>query len=278
MTESIAGLLNQATAILMGGETDSPRLDAEILLSHALGRGRAWLFAHTEEIPALATVDVFFDLVRQRTEGVPVAYLTGVREFWSLSLRVTPDVLIPRPETEMLVDESVSFLKGRRGPVLDLGSGSGAISLAIASERPDIKVLGVDRSPAALAVARINADCNNISNVRFVESDWFRALAGESFGLIVANPPYIDPDDVHLSGEVRYEPLEALVSRKQGMADLEIIISTAIEHLITGGCLMVEHGFDQSEAVATLFTLAGYENVETIHDLAGLPRVTRGAV
>ena len=276
MTESVGVTLRRASEILDRGQTDSPGLDAEVLLAHVLGQGRAWLLSHTDDALSEEAAAAYFSLIAERAAGMPVAYLTGMREFWSMELKVSPEVLIPRPETELLVELALAALPGRGARVLDLGAGSGAISLAITRERPGIEVIGVDKSPAAIRIARENAERYGIANVTFIVSDWFSAVSARRFDLVVANPPYIDPDDAHLLGEVRFEPRDALVSGNRGLADLETIISAAESSMVPGGCLMVEHGFDQAEAVSGLFRAAGFDDVKTFSDLAGLPRVTRG--
>ncbi|HEV8503543.1 MAG TPA: peptide chain release factor N(5)-glutamine methyltransferase, partial [Casimicrobiaceae bacterium] len=249
--------------------------DARALLAHALGRDRAWLLAHaTDELPQQG-FDVFFAAARRRRDGEPVAYLTGRREFHDIELDVTPDVLIPRPETETLVDAALAHLADdapRR--VLDLGTGSGAIALAIARARPHADVLGVDRSDAAIAVARGNAERLAIGNARFARSDWFGALGDLRVDVIVANPPYIAAGDPHLvEGDLRFEPRAALTPGGDGLDALRAIIGSSPAHLNPGGVLLVEHGHDQSEAVHALFVAAGARDVRRHRDLAGHWRV-----
>lgn len=275
MTGSVAASLDSACERLGQGQTDTPRLDAEVLLGHVLGRGRAWLLSHPEFPVGEAAAKSFHALIAERGAGRPVAYLTGKREFWSLDLRVTPDVLIPRPETEILVEKALDCLAGGE-TVLDLGTGSGAIALAIASERPGVALTAVDRSPAAIAIARGNAERLGIHNVTFLVSDWFSAVGDRIFDLVVANPPYVDAGDDHLQGEVRYEPVQALVADDGGFADLAVIISRCGDFLRPGGYLLVEHGYGQSRRVADMFVAAGFEDVECLPDLAGLPRITHG--
>ncbi len=273
---TVADALARAVARLAEGETDTPRLDAEILLGHVLQRGRAWIMTHGDDSLTEAQLADFGNAIERRADGTPVAYLTGTREFWSLDLAVSPDVLIPRPETELLVELGLASLGTGNRRVLDLGTGSGAIALAVASERPDVEVTGVDRSSAAIDVARANARRLGIGNARFIRSDWFDALQGQVFDLVLANPPYVADGDPHLAGEVRFEPRSALVAEDNGLADLRAIIHAAPRFLAIGGSLMVEHGCDQADAVEALFNTAGFRAVETVHDLAGLPRVTRG--
>ena len=217
-------------------------------------------------------------MVARRMQGMPVAYITGIREFWSMPIRVTPDVLIPRPETELLVEAALDVLPEEPVRLLDLGTGSGAIALALARERPDATLLAVDRSKAALQIARANAKAQGIENIRFLESDWFAAIHNHGFDLVVANPPYVDGDDSALEGEVRYEPREALVAADEGLADIRTIVSESPRYLVSGGWLLVEHGCGQGRRVSALFAEAGMEDIDVLQDLAGLDRVTRGRI
>jgi release factor glutamine methyltransferase len=253
-------------------------IDANVLLAHALGRDRAWLLAHaTDELPQQA-FDVFFAAARRRRDGEPVAYLTGRREFHGFDLDVTPDVLIPRPETETLVDAALAHLATDAPQrVLDLGTGSGAIALAIARARPHAQVLGVDQSDAAIAVARGNAERLAIGNARFAHSDWFDALGDMRFDVIAGNPPYIAAGDPHLvEGDLRFEPRAALTPGGDGLDALRAIIGRASAHLAPAGTLLVEHGHDQSDAVHALFIDAGARDVRRHRDLAGHWRVAEG--
>lgn len=255
-------------------------LDAQVLLGHVLGRDRAWLAAHATDAVARGDADRFFALARRRRDGEPVAYLTGLREFWGLPLALTSSVLIPRPETETLVEVALERLAGRAAPrVLDLGTGSGAIALALAHERRDAAVLGLDASLAALDVARGNAQRLRIVNVRFAASDWYAALPADEppFDLVVANPPYVARNDPHLAeGDVRFEPQAALVAGPDGMAALAPIVRDAPAHLRSGGWLAVEHGYDQADAVRACFAAAGFVELGARRDLAGIPRVAFG--
>ncbi|HSC24411.1 MAG TPA: peptide chain release factor N(5)-glutamine methyltransferase [Casimicrobiaceae bacterium] len=252
-------------------------LDAQVLLAHVLGVGRAWLAAHATDRIAPRDVETFFALARRRRDGEPVAYLTGTREFFGLPLTVDPSVLIPRPETETLVEAALHLLDaGRPRRVLDLGTGSGAIALAIAHERPRADVLGVDRSAAALAVAARNAGRLKLANVRWLQSDWYEhvdELAG-AFDVIASNPPYVADGDPHLAeGDVRFEPHGALRAGPDGLSALRVVVAGAPARLAAGGALVVEHGFDQAEAVRALVHAAGLENPRSLRDLAGIPRV-----
>ena len=255
-------------------------LDAQVLLAHVLGVSRAWLAAHgTDALPQDAA-RAFFALAQRRRDGEPIAYLTGVREFWGLALRVTPDVLIPRPETEALIELALTLVAvAYPARVLDLGTGSGAIALALAHEWPQAKVTGVDTSAAALAVARDNAARLNLANVEFVRSDWYAALAGARYDLIAANPPYVSGTDPHLrEGDLRFEPRGALSPGGDGLTALRMIVAGARDHLAAGGYLVVEHGYDQSAAVQALFRDAGFGRVTARNDLAGIARVVGGTL
>jgi release factor glutamine methyltransferase len=252
-------------------------IDGQVLLAHAVQRDRAWLLAHGDDVLTRAQADKFFELAKRRRDGEPVAYLTGLREFWGLPLAVTPDVLIPRPETETLVEQALLRLPHENAPrVLDLGTGSGAIALALASERRHAHVVATDVSPAALAVARANAQRLAVDNVELVESDWYAQLPVAPFALIVSNPPYVAERDPHLTeGDLRFEPPLALTSG-DGLASLREIIAGAPARLTPGGCLLVEHGFDQADAVRVLLREAGFVDLVAARDLAGHWRVAGG--
>jgi release factor glutamine methyltransferase len=257
-------------------------IDAQVLLAHVLGRNRAWLAAHGDDPIPRTEAEVFFALARRRREGEPVAYLTGIREFWGLPLAVSSAVLIPRPETEAVVEIAVARLPADRDTrVLDLGTGSGAIALAIAHDRPRAQVLATDVSAAALAVARDNGQRLGLPNVEFLQSDWYADVpatwrAGR-FDVIASNPPYIVAGDPHLAdGDLRHEPAGALSPGGDGLASFRRIVAGARERLAPGGTLVVEHGFDQAEAVRALFDAAGFDEVLSKRDLAGIPRVVAG--
>lgn len=252
--------------------------DALLLLAYALERPAAWLYAHGDAPVADAQARRFGELVSRRQAGEPVAYLTGRRGFWTLDLAVTPDTLIPRPETERLVELALERLPaGVPAGVLDLGTGSGAIALAVASERPGAQVTATDASAAALEVARGNAAAHGITSVRFVLGDWYQPVSGERFDLIVSNPPYIASEDRHLGqGDLRFEPAAALASGADGLDALRVIAAGAPFHLEPGGWLLVEHGLDQGAAARTLFAEAGLEAVQTARDLEDRERATLG--
>ncbi|MDH2024780.1 peptide chain release factor N(5)-glutamine methyltransferase [Stenotrophomonas maltophilia] len=256
------------------------RHEAELLLMHVLERPRSWLFAHaTDPLPATAQA-AFEALLARRAAGEPVAYLTGRRGFWTLDLRVDAATLIPRPETELLVELALERLPSDRPlSVADLGTGSGAIALALASERPLAQVLATDASPGALAMAARNAAHHELRNVRFAEGgqDWYAPLQGARFALIASNPPYIASEDPHLQqGDLRFEPASALASGIDGLDDIRRIVAGAPEHLQPAGWLLIEHGWDQGAAIRTLFDAAGFADVQTQQDLEQRDRVTLG--
>ncbi|MHB1273072.1 MAG: peptide chain release factor N(5)-glutamine methyltransferase [Rhodanobacter sp.] len=254
------------------------RLDAELLLLHVLGKPRSWLFAHVDDALEMDVQTAFSALVERRAGGEPVAYITGRQGFWSLELEVTPATLIPRPETELLVELALARLpRDAACRVADLGTGSGAIALAIASERPLARVVATDASAAALAVAQRNAARLGITHVRFVQGDWLAPLAGQMFDLIVSNPPYIEAADPHLAqGDLRYEPATALASGADGLDAIRRIVHTAPTHLDPGGWLLFEHGWNQGEAARALLAGAGYAEVFTAQDLERRERVSGG--
>jgi len=254
------------------------RLDAELLLAHVLGVSRARLYAWPEHEPEPMQREAFDRLVAARERGEPIAYLTGRREFWSLDLAVTPDVLIPRHETELLVELALDRIaRDRDVRVADLGTGSGAIALALARERPLARVTATDASAAALDVARRNAARLGIGNVAFAVGDWYAALGDARFDLIVSNPPYIAAGDAHLAqGDLRFEPAAALASGADGLDAIRRIVADAPEHLADGGALLLEHGFDQSLRVRALLDAAGFQNVTSVSDNGGHERVTLG--
>lgn len=271
---TISGAMAKASEL---SSSSSPSLDVELLLCHVLDCERVYLRTWPEKQLTQEQCSRFHLLLSKRIEGRPIAHLTGVKEFWNLCLKVNSHTLIPRPDTEVLVEKVLELsLDERDCSVLDLGTGTGAIALAIANERPKWKVLGVDRFDEVIKLANENAVSNSLDCVRFLVSDWFSALKGQSFDLIVSNPPYIDEDDVHLSeGDVRFEPVSALVADDQGMSDIKLISSTAKSYLAIDGWLMFEHGFEQGELVRCVLTDAGYQNVETFKDYGGNDRVTQ---
>lgn len=255
-----------------------PREDAEPLLLHVLGQDRAWLFAHATDPVPPAKAAAYRALVQRRVEGEPVAYLTGRRGFWTLDLEVGPDTLIPRPETELLVELALERLDPWEPVrVADLGTGTGAIALAIASERPAAAVVATDVAKATLAVAVRNAEANGIANVWFRRGDWCQALGHDRFDLITSNPPYIAEGDPHLSqGDLRHEPARALASGADGLDAIRVLAATAPAHLVPGGWLLLEHGHEQGAAVRALLEQAGLVEVGTARDLEARDRVSFG--
>jgi len=267
--------LKQAVATLCGG--DSPKRDVEILLGFVTGKSRSWLIAFDETVLTDAQLLQLDSLLARRARGEPVAHLVGEREFWSLPLRVSDATLIPRPDTELLVEQALAHLPAAPATLLDMGTGTGAIALALASERPDCQVTGVDRIDAAVELATLNAQRLKLINTTFLRSHWFRAIPPQRFAMIVSNPPYIDASDHHLEqGDVRFEPRSALVADEAGLADLRTLIDQAPDWLLPGGWLLLEHGWQQGEAVAALMHRKGYHLVETVNDYGGNPRVTVG--
>lgn len=272
---TVAQCLQQAVIRLQ--QSDSARLDAELLLCETLRKPRSYLIAYPEHLLEPAQQQQFEALLQRRIAGEPVAYLLGRRGFWTLDLEVNEATLIPRPETELLVQQAFSKMTQPRGRLLDLGTGSGAIALALASEKPQWQIDAVDLSEQALAIARGNADRHGLPNVTFLVSDWFTAIGADKYDIIVSNPPYIDRDDPHLQqGDVRFEPHTALVAEQQGMAALAHIIDRAPEFLKAGGWLFCEHGYQQAVAVRGCLEAAGFTEILCLQDLAGQDRVSGG--
>ena len=268
----------QSAARALEGVSDSPRLDAEILLSEVLGVPRTGLIVQRGELVAAERREAYDRMIERRMQGTPVAYLTGSREFWSLNLRVTPDVLVPRPETELLVELALSLNpESRPWSVLDLGTGSGAIALAIATSSPAARVTGIDVSAPALAVAAENSRRLGALTVCWRRGCWFDAVPGERFDCIVANPPYIAADDPALPA-LAAEPALALCSGPTGLEALAQIADGAASHLQPRGYLLLEHGSTQADAVAAMLADHGFEGIQSHRDYSGRPRVTLGAV
>lgn len=276
----VASLIDDATsriAAALGLARRDARLDARVLAAHVLGVDAAWLIAHDTDPLTDTHVAAFESLLLRRLDGVPIAYLVGTREFYGRPFRVTPDVLIPRPDTELLVERALACIPSDQAvDVLDLGTGSGCIAITLALARPLARVTAVDRSAASLAIARHNADSLN-ARVEFLTSDWFAALGGRRFGLIVSNPPYIAATDPHLAcGDVRFEPLTALAAGQDGLADLRQLTAAARNHLSPDGVLLLEHGYDQADAVQALLQMHGVRHPQSWADLAGILRVSGG--
>ncbi len=278
--------LTEASKIALG----SARIEVQCLLQQALNVSRAYLLAHPERCLNEPEQTHYNELLQRRLRGEPIAYLLGEREFYGLMFKVTPATLIPRPETELLVELALQRIPekppspppacgiGSKFRVLDLGTGSGAIALAIAHSRPDIEVLACDNSAAAIEVARENAQRLGIANVAFMQSDWYDALDVQRFNLIVSNPPYISVTDPHLAqGDLRFEPSSALISSDDGLRDTRHIVAHAQTHLEPGGWLLLEHGYDQATQVRQLLHQAGLVEVFSARDLAGIERVSGGS-
>lgn len=268
----------QQKLALISSDAYQARLEVQLLLQTALKVDRAWLISHENDALEANIHAVFEASLLRRLQGEPIAYILGYREFYGLELMVTPDTLIPRPDTETLVEAAlVKLPRNVDSTVLDLGTGSGAIALAIAKHRPQARVIAVDVSIAALVVAKNNAQHLNVSNIEFNESNWFDALEHKRFDIIVSNPPYIEQDDVHLKqGDLRFEPLSALAAGVDGLDDIRHIISNCLIYLNPQGWLMLEHGYNQAGAVADLMAEIGLVDIATIQDLGGNDRVTIG--
>lgn len=267
--------LKVASQRLSGSE--SPKRDAEILLGFVTNKSRTFLMAFNETELSADEEEALTSCLGRRQAGEPIAYITGSKEFWSLRFNVSNATLIPRPDTEKLVELALDYLPKVPCEILDLGTGTGAISIAMATERPDCLFTAVDNSLDALKLAQDNANRIGVNNLYFLQSNWYKAVKNRKFAMIVSNPPYIDPTDVHLaSGDVRFEPRSALVADDDGLAEIKIIVPGAIKHLNQYGWLLVEHGWKQGEAVRTIFKQNGFQLVETFTDYSGNDRVTLG--
>ena len=268
--------LQQAKQILKAAAIDTASLDANLLLSHVTSLSKVMLIAHDEDELSKEQEDKFFSLINKRKSGYPIAYILGYKEFFGLRLKVTEDTLIPRPDTETLVEKALAF--NPQGKVLDLGTGTGAIILALKSElKASIDAYAVDLSKKALEVASFNSQKLNLP-VTFIQSNWFSMLGDLKFSMIVSNPPYIQKDDIHLTQtSLPFEPIQALTSEEDGLLDIKLICKEAKDHLENGAPLLIEHGFNQGEKVRAIFTEQGYKNVATIKDLGGNDRVTFGS-
>jgi release factor glutamine methyltransferase len=278
---SVATLLKHADQLKE--ISDTAVLDVELLLSHALDVDRAWLKTWPEHVLLSVQVSIFEDLFARRLTGEPIAFIIGSQGFWTLDLKVTPQTLIPRPETELLVETSLALDLPADCRAIDLGTGTGAIALALAKERPNWQLTAVDSEPAAVKLAELNSHYCQIDNVMVYQSDWFSQvpLLGRlsNYHLIVSNPPYIEIDDPHLmQGDVRFEPASALVSGVDGLDDLREVIDSSVKYLETFGWLLVEHGYRQGSAVRELFKAAGFITIETMTDFNQLERITMGCL
>ncbi|MEN4828428.1 peptide chain release factor N(5)-glutamine methyltransferase [Pseudomonas sp. P39-UII1] len=258
---------------------DSPteRLDAELLLAAAIGKSRSYLHTWPERIVSSEDAEAYAGYLQRRRAGEPVAYILGQQGFWKIDLEVAPHTLIPRPDTELLVETALELQPAAPAKVLDLGTGTGAIALALASDCPAWQVTAVDRVDEAVALAERNRQRLGLGNVKVLASHWFSSLAGERFDLIVSNPPYIAAQDPHLvEGDVRFEPSSALVAGADGLDDLRLIVSEAPQYLLAGGWLLLEHGYDQADAVRTLLVAQGFIDVASRKDLGGHERISLG--
>lgn len=278
---TVASLLDDATrqiAATLGLQKREARLEARVLAAHAWQVSPAWLIAHDTDLATSAQQLAIESVLARRKAGEPVAYILGEREFFGLRFAVTPAVLIPRPDTELLVEAALHYVPGRTPcRILDLGTGSGAIAITLAHQRPMASVVAVDASVEALAVAQINAHQLGIHNVDFIAGHWYSELAATKFDVIVSNPPYIAAADPHLdAGDLRFEPRQALASGSDGLHDLRLIIAGAPMYLVKDGWLLLEHGYDQADAVIALLQQHGFTQTTTQRDLAGLNRVSGG--
>lgn len=274
---SIKSVLAEAAARL-ATHSDSATLDAEVLLCHVLDKPRTYLRTWPDQSLAPAHATAFWELIEKRQKGVPVAYITGSREFWSRDFKVTPEVLIPRPDTELLVELGLKLLPADKPvKIIDLGTGSGIIAITLAAECPHAHISASDVSEAALRIARQNADSHHIHTLHFYQSDWFASIPATQFNLVISNPPYLAEDDSHLqNGGLQWEPQQALIADRQGLGDIRIIIDTARHYLEIGGHLLIEHGCNQQQLVQAIFNDFSYSHVQTYTDLSGQPRVTYG--
>ncbi len=261
-------------------QSENPQQEASLLLAHTIDKTKEYLITHSEEPLSDAAFEWYQNYLSRRLEGEPIAYIQHQKEFWSLPLKVTPGVLIPRPDTETLVEAALEHIsKNDRANILDLGTGSGCIALALAKERPNANITACDNSELCIDTAKLNAESLNIKNITMITSDWFNSIEFNHFNLIISNPPYIAYDDDNIDYSVeKYEPETALFSNDQGLADLFHIIEHAPKYLSPNGRLLVEHGFEQGEAVRTQFTKHGYSNIHTSKDMQQHERVSQGMI
>lgn len=275
--QRIKSVLNEA-ARKLADSSDSAALDAEVLLCLVLNKERSHLRAWPDKELHPEDTARFWALIQERLNGSPIAYITGIREFWSRDFVVTPDVLIPRPDTELLIELSLKLIPlDKPVKIIDLGTGSGVIAITLAAERPDANVSATDFSFAALRIARLNANKHRTHAIQFYQSNWLANVPDVRFNLIVSNPPYIAEDDNHLQqGDIRFEPRTALCACDKGLSEIKIIADTARNRLEPGGHLLIEHGYDQQQAVHAIFKDFHYDNVQTHPDLSGQPRVIYG--
>lgn len=270
---SIDGLLVWAMQTLKGG--DSPHIDSRVLLAHCMGKNTTFLMTWPEHQVEESITLRFADLVKQRALGTPIAYLIGYRDFWSLRLAVSEHTLIPRPETEVVVETVLGLVLPEHTNMLDLGTGTGAIALSLATEKPLWDITGIDLVHEAIDLARRNAQDHHLTNANFYQSSWFDQVQNKPFNVIVSNPPYVESNSKYLAeGDVRFEPLSALTSGEDGLDDIRYIAQHAPAYLVAGGYLVFEHGFNQADAIHRLLSHLGYYDIQLVRDLNGLARVT----
>jgi len=256
--------------------SSTPHIDAELLLAKALNTRREYLFSHPEHQLSKKQFLAFVYLLMRRIDGEPIAHILGKREFWSLELKVNKDALIPRPESELLVEIALQTIKKTTARIADLGTGTGAIALALAKEKPGWEIIATDKSKKALKLARENAKLNKLHNITFIQGDWCEPLQ-KKYNVIISNPPYIAKDDIHLQqGDNRFEPIDALIAGDDGMSSIKIICKDAVAKLEKNGILLLEHGATQKNSVSKLMRAQGFTNIKTFKDLAGKDRVTIG--
>lgn len=265
-----------AAASTLQNISDSAELDVEVLLCHVLEKNRSYLRTWPEKRLNKSQLDQFTHLLKQRQQGQPIAYITGMREFWSRDFYVNSNVLIPRPDTETLIELCLQLIQHKPdAKLIDLGTGSGIIAITLAAECPQLKVTAVDSSIEALHIAKKNAQLNLTQNIRFLQSNWLSQVTHESFDFIVSNPPYIDPNDPHLSqGDLRFEPDSALIAQQQGLQDIMHISEQSQHHLNNDGYLVLEHGYNQKQCVHDILHQHHYQNIHCIHDLSNQPRIS----
>ncbi len=275
MSSTIQSILNQSATALQAS-SESAVLDAEVLLCHSLQKNRSYLRAWPEKKLSPKQIVQFESLLAQRLQGIPIAYIIGHREFWSRDFLVAPDVLIPRPDTETLIECCLQLIVPKKeAKLIDLGTGSGIIAITLSLERPALTISASDSSATALKVARQNAINHHIAQINFIQSHWFEQIAPQHFDFIISNPPYIAPTDRHLSqGDLRFEPKSALMAANNGLQDIITIIEQSRSYLNKGGYLIFEHGYEQKQSVHTILSQYNYQNIHCVHDLSGHARVT----